>query len=84
MKARLIAMKCKLRMCCLVKNAPLPKACYPLRKGQKNINENTKTFLQGAGDYSSWFSFLRNPVALKDLSLTLRSGEESTVHCSKV
>lgn len=69
MRARSIAKKCKLRVCCLVKNAPLPRGVlsYPLRKGQKNISENMKTFLQDACDYSSWFSFFEESCSSEGL-----------------
>lgn len=80
-------MKCKLRVCCSVKNAPLPRTSYCLRKGQKNISESSKTFLQGVCDYSSVGLSLKEFRSSQVEGLkpdTLRSGEGSLVHCPGV
>lgn len=84
LEARLITVKCKLRVCCLVKNAPLPRTSYHLRKGQKTLAKVGNPFYRMPVITALWVSLLRNSVALKDLSLTLRSGEGSIVHCPEV
>lgn len=78
-------MKCKLRVCCLVKNAPLCRTSYHLRKGKKKISEGRKTFLQDACDHSSLGLFYKEFCSFEGLIPNiLTSGEGSVVHCPEV